>query len=255
MSKLIFLPDVHIRAARNGAPTGHDVKTLAAVNKYIVDFQPDRIVIAGDTLDLPYFSDYEKVPIKEAVEYYEEDIEIAKQYIDFWRGTAKNLDVIQGNHDYRAERVLRENPHLKKILNVERDLGLKPTGRAKFIRFWEDSSRLVRVGKAAFGHGLYTNTYHAAKHASRFPGINFFYGHTHDIQSFDPVTFGHGGNNTAQSMGLLGRYDQPWLRNAPTNWQQAFGVFHFGKGGFFQHYTVRIFNNRFVSPEGVEYKR
>ena len=254
MSKLLFLPDLHFRAARNGYPTGHDVKTLRAVDKYIEAFEPDRIVLAGDVLDLPYFSSYESVPIKEGAKYYEEDVAIARTYLDRWRGLTKNFDVIQGNHDYRAEVVVREAPHLKKIINVERDLGLKSTGRAKYVRFWEDSSRLVRVGKAAFGHGLYTPAYHAAKHARAYPGINFFYAHVHDVQSHDPVVFGDGGNNTAQSFGFLARYNQPWLKNRPTNWQQAFGVFHFSKRGFFQYYIPRIFNNKFTSPEGVEYK-
>lgn len=254
MKTVLHLPDLHFRAARNGLPTGHDPKTLKVVTRYIKDTKPDRIILAGDILDLPYFSNYEKVPLKEGVAYYEEDADIARRQLAEWRGLCRNLDVIQGNHDYRGERIVRENPHLKKVINVARDLGLQGDRRVRFVRFWEDRANLVRIGKAAFGHGIFTNQYHAAKHASRYPGINFFYAHVHDIQSYDPAVFGHGSTNTAQSLGFLGRYDQGWNHNAPSNWQQAITKFHFANNGLFQHYIIRIFNHKFISPEGREYK-
>lgn len=254
MSKIVLvLPDLQTRAPRNNYPEGEDSKTIKAVLKYAVDLKADETVFLGDIIDLPYFSKYEQVPVGKAVEWYEQDVQRAKRIIDPFRDISKRVHVIQGNHDYRGERFVAANPHLAKIVNIERDLGLK-AGRAHYYRYWEDKGNLVRIGKATFGHGHYTNRYHAAKHAAVYPGTNFFYGHVHDIQSFDPVVYGHGSNNTAQSLGFLGRYDQPWLNNDPTNWQQAFAVFHFGAKGYFQHYVVRIFDHKFISPEGRAYK-
>jgi hypothetical protein len=104
-------------------------------------------------------------------------------------------------------------------------------------------------GKANFGHGEYTTRDHARKHIESY-GVNFFYGHTHDVQE-SPKVF-HGDNNTvvAQSFGCLCDYAQSYLRGRPTKWQQAFGEFYFRPDGFFNYTVTKIFDHAFVSPDG-----
>ena len=117
--------------------------------------------------------------------------------------------------------------------------------------YWS-KGKLLKIGNAYFGHGRFVNKYHAAKHADHY-GINFYYGHTHDMQSFPRVQHGNDKTLEAASLGCLCRYDQTYIKGAPTNWMQGFGVFHVFPDGYYNMFFVRIFKHRFVSPEGGVY--
>jgi hypothetical protein len=167
---------------------------------------------------------------------------------------ARNPDakfvLLEGNHDWRAVSYTDKHPELGGVLDVSRNLRLKERG-FKWVRSWS-KGELYRLGNAYFTHGKIVSKYHAAVMAARY-GVPIFYGHTHDISEFSQVLHGADKTIVGKSLGCLCRYDQAYMRGAPSNWQQAVSTFFVKPNGFFNEYTSRIFNHRFTAPDGKEY--
>src|ERR1035438_2762283 len=48
--RVLVLPDLHLRPACNGEPSGEDVQSLAAVERYVKDYKWDEVVQLGDLM-------------------------------------------------------------------------------------------------------------------------------------------------------------------------------------------------------------
>lgn len=157
---------------------------------------------------------------------------------------------IQGNHEFRAEAILDQQPWWEGIIDLQGALNLAQLG-VEWVPNWSDPRKAFRKGKATFIHGMYLNQYHAAKTVSRF-GTNVFYGDTHTVQEHALVQ-GNGANAiVGKSLGCLCDPKQmEYIRGKPQNWVQACSTFFFLPDGNFTEYTSKIFHHRFVSPEGV----
>lgn len=246
----LVLPDVHYRKK----PGGQDKRTLNAIKKYASDHQWSHVVWLGDVMDNNSISDFNSNnPRKVEGETLWKDYEVANKDLDEFDQATHGAEkiVIEGNHDYRSTRVVDAQPQLAGL--VETEVGLKLAERNwTWVPYWSKGT-VLNLGKASFGHGRYVNLHHAYKHGIRY-GRNFFYGHTHDVQSHTMERDGDDKKYEAASLGCVCEYDPEYIQGAPTKWQQAFGVFRFRPDGHFNHYVVRIFQHKFVSPEGVEYK-
>lgn len=77
---------------------------------------------------------------------------------------------------------------------------------------------------------------------------------THDVQSHSKELWGDDKTIVGQSCGCLCKYDQPYIGTKPTRWQQAFVEMNFLPNGYFGYNVNRIFNHRFITPEGKVYK-
>ena len=246
--KWIILPDHQI--------PHEDKKSLAAVEKYMAAYRWDGYINLGDFLDFNELSSY----VEGKPGAVEEDVAstfaagnaILDRHCAIIRSKNKNarMILVQGNHDYRAVSYALKYPALKQLLDVQTNLRLKDRD-IQWVRSWE-RGELFNLGYASFTHGLYTTKYHAARMADAF-GCDIIYGHNHDLSSFSKISKGHNNVYQAWSMGCLCKYDQTYMKGAPQNWQQAFGVFYLQPGGLFTIFTVPIFYNRFVSPEGDIY--
>jgi hypothetical protein len=166
------------------------------------------------------------------------------------RNPSARMVLLQGNHDYRAVDYANRHPGLKKHLDVVTNLRLKER-RIEWVPSWE-RGKLFRLGNAHFLHGLYTSKYHAAKMVDTF-GVCVYYGHTHDVSLYPKVTRGNDKTLEAGSLGCLCRYDQKYLKGAPTNWQQAVSTLFLQEGGNYNLYVSRIFAHKFIGPDGKEY--
>lgn len=113
----------------------------------------------------------------------------------------------------RATAYTEKHPELGDSLSVPSNLRLRDRGFT-WVPSWS-KGRLYRLGNAYFTHGLSTQRYHAAAMVQRF-GVCIYYGHTHDVQEFPQIL--HGANKTilGKSLGCLCRYDQAYLKGAPT---------------------------------------
>ena len=248
--RVLVLPDIHLRPAMNGVPSGEDTETLSALQRYVANYPWNQVVMLGDLMDFDCISTHNinKLRLVEG-RRIQRDYDHGNRFLDSWQRATPGAvwTLIEGNHDERIERYIDANPALEGSLEVEAKLDLKSRG-IRWVRFWS-KGEIYSIGNAHFGHGLYTNKYHAEKHAAEY-GVCFFYGHTHDVQEMPKSLRGADKAIVGQSMGCLCRYDQPYMRGRPSKWQQAFGVFHFRPDGFFNHYVVNIFDHGFISPEG-----
>lgn len=251
--RVLVLPDIHLRPSFDGIASGEDVETLRAVGRYVDDYRWDEVVCLGDLVDLDCISSHNSGKPK-LVEgrRLQKDYDYANKWLDLWqaRTPGAKWTLIEGNHEYRAVRYAEAFPAMAGKVEVPVNLHLAQR-KIGWIPYWSEG-KLYRIGNAYFGHGRHTNEFHAKKHLAEY-GVSFYYGHVHDVSEYSRVTHGNDKTICAKSYGFLARYAQPWMMGRPSKWQQAFGVFHFQTNGYFNEYCVKIFDNRFTSPEGKRY--
>lgn len=245
----IIIPDMQVPF--------HDQETMKAVEKFMAAHRWDVYLNLGDFMDFDMISKFNKEALRllegrRIQEDYEHGNQILDRHQRIVRENNPNAEfvLLEGNHEERIERLLNRMPQFEGILEVEHGLRLEERG-FKWVRCWS-KGEVYKLGKAYFSHGQYTNKYHANKMVDQF-GVNIFYGHTHDIQSMPKVLRGKDRTIEGSSLGCLCRYDQQYMKGRPSNWQQGFAVMHILPNGFFNLYVVRIFNHRFVGPDGVLY--
>lgn len=241
IKRVLVLPDMQVPY--------HDEKTMNAVEQFMADYTWDEYINLGDFMDFDCISHHNKGKPKNLEnKRLEKDYDVANEILDRHqrlirkRNPKAKFVLLEGNHEYRAERLIEEIPQLDGLINVEKNLRLQERG-FKYVKCYSDGEDYV-IGNAHFHHGLYTNDLHAKKHVAAW-GSNIFYGHLHDIQGYSMVLKGEDKTIVGQSMGCLCRYDQQYMKGRPSRWQQAIGVFEFLPDGMFSYYVLRIFKHRF----------
>ena len=247
--KVLCIPDMH-------CPFQDDL-SLNALERYMADSRFDEVIYIGDLLDFAQISKFNKGSPQEESRLVSDDYKIAGKILDRHISIIRKnnrkakFTLLEGNHEERIERWLAQNPQVKGLVEVEVGLKLGERG-IKWVRAWS-RGELYKIGKAYFTHGLYTNQYHAQKMVNNY-GVNIYYGHTHDHQSFSKVLKGKDKTIEGMSLGCVCEYDQSYMQGRPSSWQQGFGVFYFDKDtGFFNRTFVGIYNHSFISPEGKQY--
>lgn len=236
----------------------HDQKALNAVEKYMARHSWTGYLNIGDFLDFDQISSFNKENLR-ALENRRiwKDYEIGNEILNrhqllVWENNPyAKFVLLEGNHEERMERYLNANPQFEGMIEVEVGLQLKARG-FEWIRSWS-KGEVYTIGKANFLHGNYTNQYHPAKMAQKY-GDSVFYGHTHDMMSHSIASkLTPGKVHVGQSIGCLCEREQSYMKGKPSNWEQGFAVFHFLEDGTYTYYTPRIFNGRFIGPDGVLY--
>lgn len=236
---VVVLPDIHGQVtSKNEARVSS--ATRVALN-FLEDFKPDVTIVLGDLLDLSQLSTYSKKKPRQIEGLrLDNDYALGNQILNrIDKATKGDRVFFEGNHENRVEKYLDEFPYVgEKLLSVQENLHLEERGW-KYLKDGE----LLKIGHAYFIHGWYYNIYHARKHVAEM-GDNIFYGHTHDVQSFskpNPDTM----PIISQSLGCLCDLNPAWLRNKPSRWINAFGVFYFSKDGSFTYYVPIIIDGCF----------
>lgn len=237
----------------------HDMRSCVALWRYMSDERWDGVHCLGDLTDndaISSFNDGLPRRVSNALTVSEQ-FEAGQAFIRQWASDARHhnpdcaLTLLEGNHEERTERYVDRNPELQGLVDIERGLDLKTHG-IRYLRFWS-RGEMLQLGKLMLGHGSYATQNHAAAHVRHY-GCNMLYGHTHDVQCHSIRRRGTGTPITAQSIGCLCRFDQPYMRGRPHNWEHAFAVVYVWPGGNFQHVVTRIMDGRFVAPtNGKEY--
>ena len=247
MYRVIILPDLHIPYM--------DMKTLATVEKYMGDHKFDELLYLGDLLDFDFISKFNKEsPRKKEGKRFKTDYALANKLLDRHQALIRkhspkaNFTLLEGNHDYRVNSYVDAHPEVEGMLDVYSGLKLRERG-FKWVESWGKGD-LHKIGKAYFLHGQYTNQYHAKKMVDNY-GVNIYYGHTHDVMFMPKILKGKDKTLEGGSLGCLCELEQSYMNGKPNNWQQAFAVMHVDKdSGFYNLYTIKIFNHSFVSPDG-----
>lgn len=237
-----------------------DAIAMSIVERYMDDHKWDYLIYLGDFLDyftISKFNDGKPGAIegRTIMKELAHGKRVLERQIAIVRKKNPKCRVIfiEGNHENRAYQWVDKFPHLKGIIEPENFLEFKKN-KVEYIRAWSEGETF-NVGKAYFTHGNYTNIHHAKKMVEAYEE-NIFYGHTHDCNSYNKTAKGTGKTKVGQSMGCLCAYpkDVDYTKGGAKNWQLAFGVFHFFPSGHFNYYMPRIFDDKFVSPEGQIYE-
>ena len=128
----LVIPDIQ---AKQGVPMQH----LEWIGNYIVEKKPDVIVQIGDFADMPSLSSYSRGKREAENKRYVKDIEAVRKAqeilltpIDNYNRTATEKYaprrvITKGNHEYRIEREVEENPRFEGKFD-EADLGFEDYG-------------------------------------------------------------------------------------------------------------------------------
>jgi hypothetical protein len=248
--RVVVLPDMQVPY--------QDDRALAAVERYMKDVQWDEYINLGDFVDLDHISTHSKGKLRQIEgKTIQADYDVANTILDRHQTIVRKRNpdaaftLLEGNHEYRIERLIDEQPQLKGSLEIEKGLRLKQRG-FNWIRCYQ-KGELYRVGNSYFSHGKYCSGNHAKTHVERF-GVNITYGHTHDVMTWPKVLWGKGRALVGQSLGCLCRFDLDYIGQDPTNWAHAIGEYHFRANGDFNYYVIRIFDAEFVAPNGKVYR-
>lgn len=246
MDSIIVLPDMHVPE--------HDKRTVNNVLKYVQDTGPHKAIIQiGDFVDLSCISHHSKDSLIAQTEHtvqgeYAEGRKILRDIQSASPNSEKIM--LEGNHEFRATRWIEKYPQMRGAIEPQLGLDLDKYGW-KYIPYWS-TGEVYKCKKAMFVHGRWCNKYHAEKHVREY-AHNIFFGHTHDCQEFSQARYGDNDTIVGASLGCLCKYDMTYMQGTPSKWQQAFGHFFFKPNGFFNYYVVKIFDHKFVGPNGKEY--
>lgn len=249
IEKTILLPDIH--------HPYHDKESWRLAKKFTKWFQPDRIVLLGDALEMRAINHWKK---EHGNLRHFEGLRLLDDYQEFIKDVLEPLEracpeaekiYLGGNHEDWAYRLVDQFPQLEGIIEPENGMKLDKRGW-KWIPYINiDKAGNIRPGKMKIGkltitHGHYTNKYHASKNTEIY-AKSIVYGHTHDIQSYTKVHEEDPGDyHTAQSIGCLCNKSPSFMQGRPNRWVHSFGVLYTRHDGSYNLYVPVIIKGQFV---------
>ena len=241
VQRAIVTPDKHFPL--------HDQKAINVVCKAIEIVKPDTYIDLGDTGEWEHFSTHywkgrSAKPMEDLIPLLDKDVFDVNAGMDsidksLDKAKVKKRHFIQGNHEVWLDKFVVRYPYLKEYL-TENALKLKERGY-KYHPY--NRKKNLKIGKLNFTHGKYTTKYHAYKHLDYY-GESIMYGHTHDLQRFTKTS--NGGTISSWSLGCLKdiESDEDWLGGKLTNWNHAFAIIDWFRGGNFKIEIVEIIKGK-----------
>lgn len=238
--RVVVQPDTHVPE--------HDEKAIEAFCKFLSWYRPHGLINIGDFMEMGGVSHWPS--IDGAPKVFSDDAKAGKKILHKIDDAAGPQCVykrfIIGNHeDWLNQLLANEVPEfmygledLGVNLKIQDILGLKDLGYRVI-----PLNEILRLGDAHFIHGYYTSTHHAKKHLDVF-GVNIYYGHLHDVQSYSGVSVR--GMFESMSLGCLRTLQAKFLKGKPNNWSHAFGIFEFKIDGTYTRYVPIMINGKFT---------
>ena len=239
--RAIVTPDKHFPV--------HDKRAINVVCQAIEMVKPDTYIDLGDTGEWEHFSTHywkgrNAKPMEDLMPLLNLDVRMVNAGMDL---IDASLDIagtgerhfVQGNHEVWLDKFVTRHPYLSQY-KTENALMLKERGY-KFHPY--NRKRCLKIGKLNFTHGKYTTKYHSQKHLEQY-GESIMYGHTHDLQRHTATKAG--GTISSWSLGCLKdiEADEDWLGGRLTNWNHAFAIIDWFKGGNFVVNIVEIIKGK-----------
>ena len=227
----------------------HDKKAISIVCQAIEIVKPDIYVDLGDTGEWEYFSTHywkgrNAKPMEYLMPLLDFDIKAVNAGMDWIdesldKAGTKERHFVQGNHEVWLDKFVTRHPYLSQY-KTKNALRLKERGY-KFHPY--NRKKCLKIGKLNFTHGKYTTKYHSQKHLEHY-GESIMYGHTHDLQRHTATKAG--GTISSWSLGCLKdiEADEDWLGGRLTNWNHAFAIVNWFKGGNFTVEVVEIIKGK-----------
>ena len=225
---------------------------LALVCQFIRDFKPEYIIHIGDLMDYEClmgkmktkYPSFDGADMKSLATEYEA---CAKQISMINQAAPKNCKKIflKGNHEHRADMLIKKNPEFKEILEMEQHLELQGWQIMPYLQ-------KVKLGKLNFIHGEFYGTHPVKKHLEVYQK-NVVFGHTHAIeQSTKPSPMREIPIWGAMA-GCLCSVNADYMRNKSSRAEHGFAYGWFEKdSGDFDVMIKRIIRGKFWA-EGRRY--
>lgn len=231
-----------------------DRKALAAVVRFIRDYQPDEVLHIGDLMDYPSPSRWTKGTSEEFAQRIKPDSEQCKKRFlgplrDVYDGP---VGVLEGNHDERPFEYLHKYaPALAEYaadFKFENLLDFDGFGVVVRPEFYKVAPGWIATHGHRGGIRLSQNAGDTAANAAKRFNSSVVMGHTHRL-GLKPETRGYGGNVNATLWGmevgnLMNMKLATYLKGGTANWQQGFGLLTV-EGQHVKPEIVPITNGRF----------
>lgn len=227
---------------------------LAAITAFIKDFRPEIIVHIGDLVDneclltkmKTKFPSFDEADVKSLDTEFFYGNEILDQ-IDKVAPKSCRKVFLAGNHEFRADLMLKQYPHFSKLIDYRDRLRLKDRG-------WELHPYLepIKIGKLYMVHGEFFRVNHVRKHLIHY-SKNIMYGHTHTIEQATLASPMREIAVWGASIGCVCNLSPDYQRNKSNAWDHgfAYGVYDKASGDFHPH-IMRVIHNKFYA-EGKWY--
>lgn len=207
--------------------TIHDERAVAVVLEVARRYQPEKIVILGDLLDLPALSRWEVEPKHRHQTLTA--IKAAHNFLKKLRVACQNskITLLEGNHERRLRDYLSKNaPELLWATNVPDLLGLSVLG-IEYVGPYGTRFPLEKGVFATHGHLIGRKGGESAAKMLGEYHLSTVFGHTHRLElayhtHYDEQNLG--GTVFSMGCGTLAKLDGSVPGSQHPNWQQGFGV-------------------------------
>lgn len=230
-----------------------DKKAMAAVIRFIGEYQPDEVIHIGDVVDFPQPSrwnkdtrgEFEGSVFKDAEYTIRNLIQPLREVYD------GDIGFLEGNHDLRPREYLgKYAPALAESHAFDMDQLLEYDNYEirKLPPFYNFAPGWIATHGHLGGIRLTQNAGSTALGAAKKLGASVIMGHTHRLGVASYRT-GYGGNGpivTGMEVGnLMDMKKAQYLKGGTANWQQGFGVVHVD-GKHVQATPIHIHGKKFV---------
>jgi len=261
----LIVPDAHFGYRRN-MDTGeleamHDEAAVELVAAIIREYKPDRVIMLGDNLDLPDWTDKFLVT-PDCKNLTQAALDALASWIMSWRSYTGEVVYLEGNHEERMPRAITRNcaaawnlrpancPTSHPAMSVPNLLNLDAMG-VQWIGGYPKNKTWVNENlRARHAEKLATQPGHAVGKVLQHARFSVLCGHAHTVESAHTTVRAHDGIRTygAYCFGTLARLDDNGPPSAgEPDWQQSFGWVEYEPGnGDHQVQQVMIYNGRCI---------
>lgn len=225
----------------------HDEKTIAAVSRFMDDYDPNVIVADGDILDFYRLSTFTHNPLHPSD--VQNEIDIYESIFEPWARRFPRAErvLICGNHEDRLRKYMWENPAFASLRSLELENLLSVGGMWKVLEYGSH----VKISDTLIVHGDKVRQKAGQSAQATFDslGMSVIMGHTHRASSGSHRNAR--GQHVMIENGCLCRLDPEYA--ALPNWTQAFTVGYVNNGSV-HWYIIPILEDGFRA-EGRFYRR
>jgi predicted phosphodiesterase len=250
MERIVVLSDMQIPY--------HDKKATAAVQRFVAEYEPDKLLCVGDEADSPEPSRWNKGMAGEYAGTLQAGLDETRNVMAQFKNAIgdKPFHVMRSNHGDRISNYIsRYAPALASLRSLEYQtlLGYRENDITYHDKPW------VFANGWAMAHGDEGNLIRSAGGTAlalaRKSGLSIVCGHTHKLGVQHEHT-ALNGSLTSRRYGvevghLMDMKKAEYLGAGSANWQQGFGIFYVDKSRVYFN-LVPISNRSFV-VEGKKY--
>ncbi len=219
-----------------------------------------HLIINGDLLDVDWLFKKNECFLENRkkasgiedffIPMFDEEMKWGNWFFDCVEKYFNNIVYIQGNHDERITwfSESKECPAAyKPYFNISSALKLKE--RNVYHARYND---WIDIGNLSITHGMYHGPSAQKKHYEASGGRSVIYGHVHKLQ-ITPFT-SRGETKQVWSLPCMSTLSPEYIKNSENDWSNGFMVINVYPNGNFQAHTIQIWENKFTSFDGKEYK-